>query len=105
MISKWPDARPEWRSRPSHHEPPTPSVSHGLPRQFDRYTILQLTDLHISRLFPASCARAVVERSKELGVDLIAITGDIEPLRDLKATEGVYVISSNTMDRSRLWHP
>jgi hypothetical protein len=79
---------------------------HGLPRQFDGYTILQLTDLHISRLFPASCARAPsVERSNELGVDLIAITGDIEPLRDLKATDGVYVISSNTMDRSRLWHP
>jgi hypothetical protein len=28
----------------------------GLPRQFDGYTILQLTDLHISRLFPASWA-------------------------------------------------
>jgi uncharacterized protein len=79
----------------------------GLPRQFDGYTILQLTDLHISRLFPASWARVVVERSNELGVDLIAITGDlidgtldarradIEPLRDLKATDGVYVISGN----------
>ena len=79
----------------------------GLPRQFDGYTILQLTDLHISRLFPASWARAVVERSNDLGVDLIAITGDlidgtldarradIEPLRDLKATDGVYVISGN----------
>jgi predicted MPP superfamily phosphohydrolase len=80
---------------------------HRLPRQFDGYTILQLTDLHISRLFPASWARAVVERSNKLGVDLIAITGDlidgtldarradIEPLRDLKATDGVYVISGN----------
>ena len=80
---------------------------HGLPRQFDGYTVLQLTDLHISRLFPASWARAVVERSNKLGVDLIAITGDaidgtldarrtdIEPLRDLKATDGVYVISGN----------
>jgi predicted MPP superfamily phosphohydrolase len=80
---------------------------HGLPRQFDGYTILQLTDLHISQLFPASWARAVVERSNKLGVDLIAITGDlidgtldarradIEPLRDLKATDGVYVISGN----------
>jgi hypothetical protein len=80
---------------------------HGLPRQFDGYTILQLTDLHISRLFPASWARAVVERSNQLGVDLIAITGDlidgtlearradIEPLRDLKAKDGVYVISGN----------
>jgi predicted MPP superfamily phosphohydrolase len=79
----------------------------GLPREFDGYTILQLTDLHISRLFPASWARAVVERSNKLGADLIAITGDlidgtldarridIEPLRDLKATDGVYVISGN----------
>jgi len=79
----------------------------GLPRGFDGYTILQLTDLHISRLFPASWARAVVERSNGLGVDLIAITGDlidgtldarradVEPLRDLKATDGVYVISGN----------
>ncbi|QPF95113.1 metallophosphoesterase [Bradyrhizobium commune] len=79
----------------------------GLPRQFDGYTILHLTDLHISRLFPASWARAVVARSNKLGVDLIAITGDlidgsldarradIEPLRDLKATDGVYVISGN----------
>ncbi len=79
----------------------------GLPRQFDGYTILQLTDLHISRLFPASWARAVVERSNKLGVDLIAITGDlidgtldarradIEPLRHLRATDGVYVISGN----------
>ena len=50
---------------------------HGLPRQFDGYTILQLTDLHISRLFPASWASAVVERSNELDVDLIAITGDL----------------------------
>ena len=79
----------------------------GLPRQFDGYTILQLTDLHISRLFPASWARNVVERSNKLGVDLIAITGDlidgtiearrtdIKPLQDLKATDGVYVISGN----------
>jgi predicted MPP superfamily phosphohydrolase len=79
----------------------------GLPRQFDGYTILQLTDLHISRLFPESWARAVVERSNKLGVDLIAITGDlidgtldarradIEPLRHLRATDGVYVISGN----------
>lgn len=79
----------------------------GLPRQFDGYTILQLTDLHISRLFPASWARAVVARSNKLGVDLIAITGDlidgtldarradIAPLRDLTATDGVHVISGN----------
>ncbi|MCC8965404.1 metallophosphoesterase [Bradyrhizobium sp. Pear76] len=79
----------------------------GLPRQFDGYTILQLTDLHISRLFPASWAREVVARSNKLDVDLIAITGDlidgsidarrndIAPLQDLIAADGVYVISGN----------
>jgi len=43
--------------------------------QFDGYTILQLTDLHISRLFPASWARAVVERANSIDVNLIAVTG------------------------------
>ena len=79
----------------------------GLPRQFDGYTILQLTDLHISRLFPASWARALVRRANDIGADLIAITGDlidgtvdmrrtdVEPLRGLKARDGVYVVSGN----------
>jgi predicted MPP superfamily phosphohydrolase len=80
---------------------------HGLPSQFDGYTLLQLTDLHVSRLFPAWWARAVVARSNSLGADLIVITGDlidgslearradIEPLRDLRAVDGVYVIPGN----------
>ncbi|OCX26944.1 MULTISPECIES: metallophosphoesterase [Bradyrhizobium] len=79
----------------------------GLPRAFDGYTLLQLTDLHISRLFPASWAREVVSRSNKLGVDLILITGDlidgtvearrndIAPLQDLVAADGVYVVSGN----------
>ncbi|MET0971453.1 MAG: metallophosphoesterase [Tardiphaga sp.] len=79
----------------------------GLPHAFDGYTMLQLTDLHISRLFPAAWTRAVVARSNALGVDLIAITGDlidgplaarrtdVAPLRDLRARDGVYVIPGN----------
>src|SRR5829696_3899168 len=42
----------------------------GLPPQFDGYRLLQLTDLHISRLFPREWTQAVVERSNALGVDL-----------------------------------
>jgi hypothetical protein len=79
----------------------------GLPPQFDGYRLLQLTDLHISRLFPAKWARAVVERANSLGASLIVVTGDlidgslaarradIEPLRDLRAPDGVYVIPGN----------
>lgn len=78
-----------------------------LPPQFDGYTMLQLTDMHISRLFDEPWARAVVDRSNALGVDLIVITGDlidgplsarkqdVEPLRDLHARDGVYVIPGN----------
>jgi predicted MPP superfamily phosphohydrolase len=79
----------------------------GLPMQFDGYTMLQLTDLHISRLFPGRWARAVVERANSLGANLIVVTGDlidgalasrradVEPLRDLRAEDGVYVIPGN----------
>ncbi len=80
---------------------------HGLAPQFDGYTILQLTDLHISRLFPAPWTRAVVDRANALGANLIVVTGDlidgtlaarradVEPLRDLRAADGIYVIPGN----------
>jgi uncharacterized protein len=79
----------------------------GLPLQFDGYTMLQLTDLHLSRLFPAAWARAVVERSNSLAADLIVVTGDlidgslasrradVAPLRNLSAADGVHVIPGN----------
>ena len=79
----------------------------NLPPSFDGYTILHLTDLHLSRLFPASWAQAVVERSSALQADLIAISGDliddsikmrradVEPLRWLRAPDGVWVVSGN----------
>ncbi|WP_019904824.1 metallophosphoesterase [Methylobacterium sp. 77] len=79
----------------------------NLPAGFDGYTLLQLTDLHLSRLFPAGWARQVVERSTALGVDLIVVTGDlidgslaarradVEPLRELCAPDGVWVIPGN----------
>ena len=80
-----------------------------LPPQFDGYRVLHLTDLHISRLFPAAWTRRVVERSNTLGVDLIVVTGDfidgalaarradVEPLRDLHAPARVGALR-------RRWH-
>jgi predicted MPP superfamily phosphohydrolase len=79
----------------------------GLPPQFEGYRLLQLTDLHISRLFPRAWTQAVVERSNALGADLIVVTGDlidgsfgarradVEPLRELRAKDGVWVIPGN----------
>ena len=82
-------------------------VIKGLPPGFDGYTLLHLTDLHISRLFPASWTRAVVERSTALDADLIVVTGDfidgslamrradVEPLRALRARDGVLAVPGN----------
>jgi predicted MPP superfamily phosphohydrolase len=79
----------------------------GLPSRFDGYRVLQLSDLHVSRLFPAEWTRSVVERANASGVDLIVVTGDfidgsvamrradVEPLRDLRAPGGVYAIPGN----------
>lgn len=79
----------------------------GLDPAFDGYRMLQLTDLHLSRLFPAAWAQEVVERSNALGVDLMLITGDfidgeverrradIAPLQGLWAPDGVFAIPGN----------
>lgn len=79
----------------------------ALPSQFDGYKVLQLTDLHISRLYDERWTKAVVSASNTLGVDLIVVTGDlidgsiadrtqdIDSLRDLRAADGVYVIPGN----------
>lgn len=79
----------------------------SLPPQFDGYQLLQLTDLHISRLFPARWARGMVDRANATDVDLIVVTGDfidgsvairradVEPLRDLRAPDGVYAVPGN----------
>ena len=79
----------------------------GLPAEFDGYGLLQLTDLHISRLFQEDWTRAVVERANALGADAIVVTGDlidgsvearradVEPLRHLRAPDGVWMIPGN----------
>ncbi|MET3824351.1 putative MPP superfamily phosphohydrolase [Sphingomonas sp. PvP055] len=79
----------------------------GLPKAFDGYTLVQLTDLHISRLFPARWTQAVVDRTNALHPDLIVVTGDfidgsiamrradVEPLRRLRAVDGIYAIPGN----------
>jgi len=79
----------------------------GLPPAFDGYTLVQLTDLHISRLFTAGWARRVVARANAAGADAIVVTGDfidgsvamrrddIAPLAALAAPDGVWAIPGN----------
>lgn len=79
----------------------------GLPAQFEGYEIVQLTDMHISRLFEAPWVEAVVAKANALEPDLIVITGDlidgdldvrqadVAPLQVLSAPDGVYTIPGN----------
>lgn len=79
----------------------------GLPPSFDGYRIVQLTDLHISRLFTPAWAQAVVDRTNAAGADVVVITGDfidgsvemrrhdVAPLQQLRAPDGVYAIPGN----------
>ena len=79
----------------------------GLPAAFEGYEIVQLTDLHISRLFEAPWVEAVVAQANALEPNLIVITGDlidgdldvrradVAPLQALSAPDGVYTIPGN----------
>jgi predicted MPP superfamily phosphohydrolase len=78
-----------------------------LPAAFEGYTVLQLTDLHISRLFPAAWTQAMVAGANGVNADLVVVTGDlidgtvderradVAPLRGLHAPDGVFVIPGN----------
>lgn len=90
--------------------PPVKDVTieiEDLPREFEGYQLLQLTDLHITRLFNASWTTALVKKALSLNVNLIVITGDVidgtlkdrrtdvEPLQGLYAPDGVFAITGN----------
>jgi len=77
----------------------------GLP--VPSYTIAHLTDVHIGPLIGREFAEQLVQRVNALGADAIVITGDlvdghlhelrphIEPLRELRARDGVFAVTGN----------
>jgi predicted MPP superfamily phosphohydrolase len=78
-----------------------------LPPALDGFRMVQLTDLHISRMMHEDWVREVVERSNALRPDLVVITGDlidgspqaragdVRPLADLTARHGVIASLGN----------
>lgn len=78
-----------------------------LPSEFDGFRLVQLTDLHASRLLQAPWIDAVVEKTNALQPDMIVLTGDIIdgtpearaadvlPLQKLTAPNGVFAIPGN----------
>lgn len=79
----------------------------GLPASLDGYRIVQLADIHASASAPRWRTEAVVAKANAAGADLIVCTGDIvdgdpaqrradvEPLKDLKARDGVWFCTGN----------
>jgi len=79
----------------------------GLPQAFDGYRVLQLTDIHASRLLTGDWVAQVVAGSNAQQPDLIVITGDlvdgsvtaraddVRPLAELRAPDGVIAITGN----------
>ncbi|MBQ4768071.1 metallophosphoesterase [Pectobacterium versatile] len=79
----------------------------NLPSAFDGTRIVQLADLHSSRLHPREWVEQVVNKANALQPDLIVLTGDmfdgyvsqryadVEPLRYLRARDGIYAITGN----------
>ena len=78
------------------------------------YTIVHLTDVHIGPMIGRAFAELLVQRVNALSPDLIVITGDlvdgklselqqhIEPLRELRARDGVYAVTGN---HEYYWNP
>jgi hypothetical protein len=59
----------------------------GLPKRFDGYHIVQLSDVHVGLTIDKDTILPIVERVTSLGADLVVVTGDIidgslEALRD-----------------------
>ncbi|MGH8038999.1 MAG: metallophosphoesterase [Stenotrophomonas sp.] len=79
----------------------------GLPEAFDGYRVLQLTDIHASRLLTGDWVAKVVDESNALKPDLVVITGDladgsvrarandVHTLGQLQAPDGVIAITGN----------
>lgn len=79
----------------------------GLPAAFDGYRVLQLTDIHASRLLTGDWVASVVAESNALRPDLVVITGDlvdgsvrarandVRTLGQLQARDGVIAITGN----------
>jgi uncharacterized protein len=78
-----------------------------LPPAFEGFQVVQLTDLHISKMFNAEWVEKVVARVQALEPAMILVTGDVidgtatarhrdvAPLSKLAATHGVFHIAGN----------
>jgi predicted MPP superfamily phosphohydrolase len=79
----------------------------GLPDALEGFTIAQISDIHVGPTIKRNFVQAIVDRVNRLGVDMVAITGDVvdgsvrdlayhtEPLGRLESRHGTYVVTGN----------
>src|SRR5690349_6019944 len=79
----------------------------NLPEELDGYRIVQWSDVHVGPTIRHRFVQSLVERTNALQADAVAITGDlvdgpldelreqVEPLRDLRARDGVFYVTGN----------
>jgi len=79
----------------------------NLPRAFDGFRIVQVSDVHIGPLLGRRFAEAIVARVNALEPDLVAVTGDlvdgsveqlagdVEPLRGFTSRHGTFFVTGN----------
>jgi predicted MPP superfamily phosphohydrolase len=79
----------------------------NLPPELDGYTIAQWSDVHVGPTIQRRFVARLVEQTNALQADAIAITGDlvdgslaelreqVQPLRDLRARDGVFYVTGN----------
>ena len=82
-------------------------VSLQIPAGVEPYRIVQWSDVHIGPTIQRCFVESLVRRTNALHADAVVITGDlidgpvddlrdaIEPLRDLRARDGVFVVTGN----------
>jgi predicted MPP superfamily phosphohydrolase len=96
-----------------HQASQPPKIKHlritldRLPQKLDRFTLVQLTDLHLGPLLGRDWLEGIVQRVNALRPQLVAITGDlidgpveklrdtVAPLQQLKAPFGVFFVTGN----------
>lgn len=80
---------------------------HDLPPELEGYRIIQWSDVHVGPTIQRRFVQRLVEKTNSLDPDAVAITGDlvdgyldelheqVEPLRDLRARDGVFYVTGN----------
>ena len=79
----------------------------NLPHEFDGYRIVQMSDVHCSRVAPRLRFEEIVKRVNAANPDMICLTGDyvdgwvdqigykLEPFSGLRAPDGVFAVPGN----------